>query len=389
MSGPSRTPLKAAPDASRSKERAAGRPPAPYEPTPLDLFQESIGNQALVRRLTPEADPRDDADAALAELGPGRPFEGAERSGMESAFQQDFSRVRIHDDATAAKMSGRMNAHALTVGDHIAFARDRHRPGTLLGDALLAHELAHTLQQRQPAGGGIRSFGVRDQEYDALENDADLSAMRAMHRLWGASAAAGADLPASAMPRLRSGLRVSLNSCFGSTPTNCAPLSMTKVTSGPFQGGKKMDDYFPDLVGQGLWQHGDTAGPWDTGTWAGSNVQLIGTHPSGCDSSKYTLGQTVKYDKAIFNGTHHADEGKTMDDVKASGRDQSQAPFRHVWDDKISMADPPSFKYSAVQDVEFDRTFVTSLSGPGGTVSVTWQTSIAASGGKLTKNTVS
>ena len=420
MKGRTRRPEKRKASSSRSRQNG-GAATAAIGPAPLDHFQESIGNRALVHRLAPDEgplrlqrkcdkceqesreeeedtlrnEPSGGAEAALRQLGPGRPFEGAERSRMETAFKQDFSRVRIHSDDTAAKLSERMSAHAFTVGTHIAFARNRYRPGTLLGDALIAHELAHTLQQSK-SETGISSFDVRDQEYDALENDADMSALRAMHSLWGASTGAPEDLPASAMPRLRSGLRVSLSDCFGggggtatTTTTSCAPVSMTKVVSGPFQGGKKMDDYYPDLVGKGYWDHGDTGGPFDTGTKAGSNVQLIGEYPSGCDKSKYTLGQTVTYDKAVFDGTHHSREGKTVDDIAKSGRDASKAPFRQEWDNKISMADPPSMDYSSTKEADFERSFETSLTGPGGAVSVKWQTAIQIRAGKVTKNTVS
>ncbi len=64
---------------------------------------------------------------------------------------------------------------------------------------------------------------------------------------------------------------------------------MTKVTSGPFQGGYTMDDYFPQHKGKGLWSNSGTAGPFDTGKRAGSNVQLYGTFPSPCRPELFSL----------------------------------------------------------------------------------------------------
>lgn len=47
--------------------------------------------------------------------------------------------------------------HAFTVGSDIAFARGAHRPGTLTGDALIAHELAHVVQQASAGGPSAAS----------------------------------------------------------------------------------------------------------------------------------------------------------------------------------------------------------------------------------------
>lgn len=66
---------------------------------------------------------------------------------------QDFSRVRIHNDAKAAESARAVNARAYTVGENIVFGSNRYVPGTQEGKALLAHELTHTIQQQQ---GGLR-----------------------------------------------------------------------------------------------------------------------------------------------------------------------------------------------------------------------------------------
>lgn len=59
----------------------------------------------------------------------------------------DFSRVRIHTDARAADSTRAVNAKAYTVGQDIVFGPGRYAPGTEAGRKLLAHELAHTIQQ--------------------------------------------------------------------------------------------------------------------------------------------------------------------------------------------------------------------------------------------------
>lgn len=78
----------------------------------------------------------------------GRPLEPRSRGVMEGAFGHDFGRVRIHTDAAAAASARSVAAHAYTVGDHVVFGAGRFAPDSERGLRLLAHELAHVVQQR-------------------------------------------------------------------------------------------------------------------------------------------------------------------------------------------------------------------------------------------------
>jgi hypothetical protein len=69
------------------------------------------------------------------------------RSEFEPFFAHDLSRVRIHTDAPARTAAAELQADAFACGNDIAFAADRFRPGTVGGRRLLAHELAHVVQQ--------------------------------------------------------------------------------------------------------------------------------------------------------------------------------------------------------------------------------------------------
>lgn len=85
---------------------------------------------------------------------PGVPTDGGSldaetRAFMEPRFGHDFAAVRIHADATAAQSARALRAQAYTTGDHIAFAAGRFAPSTDDGRVLLAHELAHVIEQRQ------------------------------------------------------------------------------------------------------------------------------------------------------------------------------------------------------------------------------------------------
>ena len=79
---------------------------------------------------------------------PGRPLEPSTRAAMEHGLGRDLGAVRVHTDSRAAASARAVDALAYTVGSDIVFAQGRHAPGTREGRRLLAHELAHVLQQR-------------------------------------------------------------------------------------------------------------------------------------------------------------------------------------------------------------------------------------------------
>jgi hypothetical protein len=92
-------------------------------------------------------------DQALA--SPGRPLEPALRQDMEQRFDYDFSSVRLHADAVAEQSAQDVNAHAFTVGADIVFGKGKFAPETHEGLHLIAHELTHTVQQKD--GVGVQS----------------------------------------------------------------------------------------------------------------------------------------------------------------------------------------------------------------------------------------
>jgi hypothetical protein len=93
-----------------------------------------------------------------------------ERERMESRFGHDFSRVRVHDDASSSTSAESLHARAYTVGEDIVFGRPAAPPGSREGRRTLAHELAHVVQQRR--GGGSPSLD----EGSRLEQAADRAA---------------------------------------------------------------------------------------------------------------------------------------------------------------------------------------------------------------------
>ncbi len=149
------------------------------------------------------ADPR----AVQAQLGTGRPLAGSARSRMQSAFGRSFSDVKVHTGSTASRLSDRFNARAFTVGNHVAFGSGEYRPGTPVGDALVAHELAHVVQQRG-ASASVAPLQTGTAATGALERDADRSAAGAVASLWRGTKDSVSRVARNAIPSLRSGLSI-------------------------------------------------------------------------------------------------------------------------------------------------------------------------------------
>lgn len=85
---------------------------------------------------------------------PGQPLDDATRAFFEPRFGHDFSTVRVHADAKASASAREVNALAYTSGRHLVLA-DRASSDNQ-GKKLLAHELAHVVQQ----GGADRAHGI-------------------------------------------------------------------------------------------------------------------------------------------------------------------------------------------------------------------------------------
>ncbi len=78
---------------------------------------------------------------------PGQPLEPSTRAFFEPKFGHDLSGIRIHTDSLAAESAESVGAHAYTVGRDIVFGENQYSPHAGGGGRLLAHELAHTIQQ--------------------------------------------------------------------------------------------------------------------------------------------------------------------------------------------------------------------------------------------------
>ncbi|MCE8427121.1 MAG: DUF4157 domain-containing protein, partial [Candidatus Methanoperedens sp.] len=96
--------------------------------------------------LTPEVTPELESSIS-AFRGGGQPLPESMRAFYEPRFGADFTGVRVHVDTRAAETAKSINAMAFTAGQNIAFGAGHYAPESREGRRLLAHELAHIVQQ--------------------------------------------------------------------------------------------------------------------------------------------------------------------------------------------------------------------------------------------------
>src|SRR6185295_324074 len=103
----------------------------------------------------------------------GQPLDGITRAFMEPRFGHDFSQVRVHTDPRAGESAEAVNAQAYTVGRDVVFAPGEYQPTTEAGNAVLAHELSHVVQQE-----GVTSYSANTISHpsDSSEREADIVA---------------------------------------------------------------------------------------------------------------------------------------------------------------------------------------------------------------------
>ena len=151
-----KAPAVSRPEGLRSSESspASGSVEAPY--APALALQHAAGNCAVSSFLEPSLAPGVSPGGVPHVVGevlrsPGRRLDSITRALMESRLGHDFGSVTIHADAKAEESAQSVAARAYTVGQHVVFDSGLYAPNTGPGRNLLAHELAHVVQQT--AGG--------------------------------------------------------------------------------------------------------------------------------------------------------------------------------------------------------------------------------------------
>ncbi len=141
--------------------------------------RQTLAGPSPTRKAPPRefAGPLEHASAIVSR--PGQALDTGTRVFMEASLGHDFSSIRTHSDTEAAASTRELDAAAYTVGHHIVFANGIPNVRTRSGKALLAHELAHTIQQG-PNESRVQPLTLGPTK-DPLEQEADASARSVMH----------------------------------------------------------------------------------------------------------------------------------------------------------------------------------------------------------------
>ncbi|WP_051614132.1 eCIS core domain-containing protein [Paenibacillus sp. UNC217MF] len=143
-----------------------------YTKTPPAKSTQLESNKGLLQRSATRAEKPSVIPPIVHEVlkSPGQPLEASTRAFMEPRFGHDFSCVRVHTDARAAESAREVNALAYTVGQDIVFGEGQHKPETTAGKKLMAHELAHVVQNNKYTS--LTQFNVNRPD-DPTEREAE------------------------------------------------------------------------------------------------------------------------------------------------------------------------------------------------------------------------
>lgn len=134
------------------------------------------GRRALTDGMTRASAPRLDAELLQrASASAGAPLPAAQRRKFERSLGVDLGAVRVHRGHDSEVAAASVAARAYTLGQDIHFGQGQYAPDSPAGEALLAHEVAHTAQQ---AGSGAAEAAPAYQlevsaPGDAQEREAD------------------------------------------------------------------------------------------------------------------------------------------------------------------------------------------------------------------------
>jgi hypothetical protein len=163
-----------------SAQHARSAPVPEQQRAPLHRLSSDVGNRAfgqIVARMRdgegilPTGTVHPQVESAIAAAaGRGHALDGPVARQLAPSLGESVDDVRVHTDASAAALARAVSARAFTVGNDIFFGSGEYRPGSRDGNELIAHEVAHTIQQRgAPVGGPL----TVSQPGDALEREAE------------------------------------------------------------------------------------------------------------------------------------------------------------------------------------------------------------------------
>jgi hypothetical protein len=139
-------------------------------------FSSTLGRSPLAREaeqgagIKPDGTVHSDVQSTIDSTRGGGATLDASVADRMSGSLGDLSDVRVHTDETADKLNRSVSARAFATGTDVYFGAGEYKPGSPEGDKLIAHELAHVVQQRGSSASGPLSVS---QPGDSMEREAD------------------------------------------------------------------------------------------------------------------------------------------------------------------------------------------------------------------------
>ena len=164
-----------------------------------DGYQPEVLQAKLARRIARRAEGGTGGDShgaehavARAHSTIGEPLPAELASKFERSLGAPLGDVRVHTGEESQKAAESVGAQAYATGKDIHFAAGRYAPSTPAGEELLAHEVAHTVQQAPVSSAAMQHKLEVTEPGDACENEADAAAQRMVR---GEAATVGAHSP--------------------------------------------------------------------------------------------------------------------------------------------------------------------------------------------------
>ena len=164
----SRSPSQREDDLGPGRESRSAALTAPAHPIESGLLQRKARDANGVSEGA-------DAAVASASSSSGHALPDPLMRKFEGSLGADLSGVRVHTGAESASAAEAVSARAYTIGQDIHFAAGQYDPSSGAGEHLLAHEVAHTVQQRGGTPTRQNKLAVSSTG-DAAEHEADRAA---------------------------------------------------------------------------------------------------------------------------------------------------------------------------------------------------------------------
>lgn len=121
--------------------------------TALPIAQRRVGLEQEEERIGKEGGEvsRNVESTIQQAKGNGSSLDASLQRDMGNALGADFSSVKVHNDNESDALNKAVGARAFTTGNDIFFKRGEYDPSSPGGQELIAHELAHVVQQAGPS----------------------------------------------------------------------------------------------------------------------------------------------------------------------------------------------------------------------------------------------